>query len=120
MITPPPPPTDLMILFIAARTAALELREWVVRRYNLGDTHLDAAMVTVLPQLDQAARFDVYFGYDVSAAPAALRTPIQAYMTALRGGGAKRARAELPQSLIRAHRRVIRVVEGPQRRRNHD
>ncbi|KXV74680.1 hypothetical protein AD953_10665 [Acetobacter malorum] len=121
-MTPPAThtPTELMTLFVAARSAALALRLWIIERYGLTAIQLDVAMATTLPQLDAIARFDRYYGYNITPAPVTLREPIRTYTHALRCGRKPRSHAELPQALLRAHRRIVRLVEGPSRGRHRD
>lgn len=111
--------TELMTLFVAARSAALELRQWIIQRYNLTAAQLDPAMAATLPQLDAIARFDRYYGYDIAPAPITRRAVVRAYTHALRNERQPRSHAELPRTLLRAHSRIARLVEGPTRRGRH-
>ncbi|MFT9322934.1 MAG: hypothetical protein ABF537_02065 [Acetobacter sp.] len=106
------PDTQLGVLYLAARGTTLPLRSWVLKTYMLRDGQLDVAMATTLGQLDQVYRFNLYYGYDVSHAPEALRQPITAYVAALRQGSRSLAGEQPSRHLFKVHRRIETLVLG--------
>lgn len=107
-----PEDTKTGTLFLGARSAATELRHWVLRTYLLEENQLDPGMMMTLPQLDHVARHGTFYGYDVSRAPETLIAPVRSYISAIREGGQPRSGRELPRSLYKAHRRITVLMEG--------
>lgn len=104
------PDMHLGVLYLAARGTTLTLRSWVLKTYMLRDSQLDVAMATTLGQLDQVYRFNLYYGYDVSHAPEALRQPITAYVAALRQGSRNLPGEQPSRHLFKVHRRIETLV----------
>lgn len=109
------PDMQLGVLYLAARGTTQALRSWVLRTYMLRDGQLDVAMATTLGQLDQVYRFSLYYGYDVTQAPEALRQPITAYVAALRQGSKSLSGEPPSRHLFKVHRRIEALVLGPPR-----
>lgn len=101
---------QLGVLYLAARGTTQTLRSWVLKTYMLRDGQLDAAMATTLGQLDQVYRFNLYYGYDVTNAPEALRQPIIAYVGALRQGSKSLSGEQPSRHLFKVHRRIETLV----------
>ncbi|MCI1374154.1 MAG: hypothetical protein LKH33_08460 [Acetobacter sp.] len=103
---------DLMPVFIRARIAAYNLRDWVAQHYAVPALQLDRAMTLTLVQLDNVASRKTYYGYDVAKAPLSLLEPIIRYMEVLLCGFESRNEHEsFPKDLIRTHQRVIHEFE---------
>lgn len=109
------PDMQLGALYLAARSTTQTLRSWVIKTYMLRDSQLDVAMATALGQLDQVYRFALYYGYDVSNAPEALRQPITAYVAALRQGSTSLPGERPSRHLFKVHRSIEAFVLGPDR-----
>lgn len=109
------PDMQLGALYLAARSTVRTLRSWVIKTYILRDSQLDIAMATALGQLDQVYRFTLYYGYDVSNAPEALRQPIVAYVAALRQGSSILPGERPSRHLFKVHRSIEALVLGPGR-----
>lgn len=104
----------LCVYFLAARSAASDLRVWVLKRYLLRDSQLDSDMTTTLRQLDHVTRSETFYGYDISQAPASLREPVQHYIHLLWNGHKAPAELDIPKRLLRLHKRIVELTEaGP-------
>lgn len=107
-------PTDeqtLCVYFLAARSAASDLRVWVLKRYFLRESQLDSSMTTTFTQLDHVTRSETFYGYSISQAPAALRDPIQHYIRMLWDGQKADAGLAFPKHLLDQHKRISQITE---------
>lgn len=108
-------PTDdqtLCVHFLAARSAAGDLRSWVVKHYFLQDSQLDINMTTTLRQLDHVVRSETFYGYDISQAPPALLTPIRHYIRLLWDGQRTLSGEHFPKKLFLKHKRISEITEA--------
>ncbi|WP_338333621.1 hypothetical protein [Acetobacter sp. LMG 32666] len=108
-------PTDeqtLCVYFLAARSAASDLRIWVLKRYFLRESQLDSSMTTTLRQLDHVTRSETFYGYSISQAPASLRSPIQHYIRKLWDGQKADSGLAFPKRILDQHKRIIQITEA--------
>jgi hypothetical protein len=108
---------EMTVLFQAAHAGAKALRRWVIGHFELDLHHIDPVQAYSLAQLDQAAHLTLFCGYDVSDAPPSYLLAIRVYMQALRDGREPRNQRPLPDSLIAAHRRIVKASEAHGTRR---
>lgn len=102
----------LCVYFLAAKSAASDLRVWVLKRYFLRESQLDSSMTTTLRQLDHVTRSETFYGYSISQAPPSLRAPIQHYIRMLWDGRKADAEITFPKRILDQHKRIIEITEA--------
>lgn len=102
----------LCVHFLAARSAAGDLRVWVAKRYFLQDSQLDINMIMTLRQLDHVVRSETFYGYDISKAPASLIDPIRHYVRLIWNGQKAHGTQIFPKAILRKHKHITAMTDG--------